>query len=363
MVPLNLIEIDPDRRQPTRNKVDFLASSMKDGLHTPITVCLLGKRPVHRTYPYVNLHDPKKYILVTGAHRLAAAEKLGWGDIEAFIIVGDDVKDADIELWEIDENLCRAKLTPTDEADAVARRKKIYETLHPETKHGGAPGKAGGGKAKRERSQIEISGEAASFIDDTAAKTGKSRTTVARAANRGKEIGADNLAKIRGTSLDKGVELDALAELSEADRAPLIERAAAGEKVSARPRTGDAEIAAIRKRIAELPPTAMGAAAAAATEEIEPAKEKVKALPQAEAQAGAVAAAAVPPRPAEGTPGNDAVKATTVLHFMAPRCCGTCGTPSNWRQLIMSLENEFSPGRWVQIIEMLGIEPSPAASA
>ena len=44
----------------------------------------------------------------------------------------------------------------------------------------------------------------------------------------------DDLDKVAGTSLDEGVELDALAKLPEADRAELIERAQAGEKVSAR---------------------------------------------------------------------------------------------------------------------------------
>jgi hypothetical protein len=52
---------------------------------------------------------------------------------------------------------------------------------------------------------------AAAFIDNTAARTGKARSAVAGAAKRGKEISADDLSRITGTSLDKGVELDALA--------------------------------------------------------------------------------------------------------------------------------------------------------
>lgn len=44
----------------------------------------------------------------------------------------------------------------------------------------------------------------------------------------------DDLHAVAGTSLDKGVELDALKTLPAPERKQLIERARAGEKVSAR---------------------------------------------------------------------------------------------------------------------------------
>ncbi|MDH2341513.1 hypothetical protein [Bradyrhizobium sp. SSUT77] len=47
------------------------------------------------------------------------------------------------------------------------------------------------------------------FVDDTAAKSGRSRTAVARDATRAKALGPD-LDRVTGTSLDKGAELDAL---------------------------------------------------------------------------------------------------------------------------------------------------------
>lgn len=63
------------------------------------------------------------------------------------------------------------------------------------------------------------------------------RTTSKRAVNqsirRGSILG-DDLKAVVGTSLDKGVELDALTRLEPAVRAVLIAWAAAGEKVSAR---------------------------------------------------------------------------------------------------------------------------------
>jgi hypothetical protein len=46
----------------------------------------------------------------------------------------------------------------------------LYEALHPETKHGGASGKSGGGKKPKDD-------KLSSFAADTAAKTGTSRRT------------------------------------------------------------------------------------------------------------------------------------------------------------------------------------------
>jgi hypothetical protein len=74
---------------------------------------------------------------------------------------------------EIDENLIRADLTPSERAVHHAERKALYLKLHPETKHGGAPGKAGGGKKAKDAKLV-------SFVKDTAKKTGKAKRTIAR---------------------------------------------------------------------------------------------------------------------------------------------------------------------------------------
>jgi hypothetical protein len=60
-----------------------------------------------------------------------------------------------------------ARLSPTERALFTRRRKEIYEALHPETRQGGAPGVAGGGKAAKDD-------KLSSFATDTAAKTGRS---------------------------------------------------------------------------------------------------------------------------------------------------------------------------------------------
>jgi N6-adenosine-specific RNA methylase IME4/ParB-like chromosome segregation protein Spo0J len=169
------------------------------------------------------------YWLVAGRHRFEAAKKLKWDSIRAAIYDGMDVDQA--ELAEIDENLVRADLSPAERALHIDARKTLYEKIHPETKHGAV------GRGGKKRSQNEIFNDepADAFIDDTAKKTGKSRATISRDARRGRE-GRDWLRDVAGTALDEKSELEALVNLSSAERNQLIDRAKVGEKVSAKTR-------------------------------------------------------------------------------------------------------------------------------
>jgi hypothetical protein len=65
----------------------------------------------------------------------------------------------------------------------------------------------------------------ASFVTDTASKTGESGRSIARDATRAKALGAD-LDRVAGTSLDTGSELDALAKMPQPERQLIISRAA-----------------------------------------------------------------------------------------------------------------------------------------
>ena len=73
-----------------------------------------------------------------------------------------------------------------------------------------------------------------SFAEATSEATGQAPRTTRLAIARADALGDEALAKVVNTSLDSGVELDALAKLDAPERAELIERAAAGEQVSAR---------------------------------------------------------------------------------------------------------------------------------
>jgi ParB/RepB/Spo0J family partition protein len=217
-VAIASIIVSPTRRVPDPAKVQQFASSMRDiGLRTPITV---------RESKTV----ADKYDLITGAHRLAAARLLGWFAIEAFIVIAPN--DLDDELWEIDENLVRAELDAAEHALHTKRRAEIIEAREKAEAENlsqsgtGLEKKGKGGRGKKDK--------AAASIRDQAEKTGESKSKIARSKQRADKLGVETLQKVVGTSLDSGVELDALAQLPPEQRDELIEEAKAGKEVSAR---------------------------------------------------------------------------------------------------------------------------------
>jgi N6-adenosine-specific RNA methylase IME4 len=208
-VRIDRIVVPPERmRQLRPEKVADLAESIAvRGLLQPIVV-----RP----------RGANSYWLVFGRHRLEAVRQCGHSHIIAIIVDGLDA-DAAL-LAEIDENLIRADLSPAERALHVARRKELYERLYPETKHGGDRKSV---KVKSSRQN----GELKRFTENAAKNTGRSERTIQRDIQRAKIIG---IADLVGTSLDQGDELDALAKLPEEEQRKLVERAKAGEPVTAR---------------------------------------------------------------------------------------------------------------------------------
>jgi ParB family chromosome partitioning protein len=169
------------------------------GLRTPITVVpteILNEK---------GFVEPG-YQLVVGLHRLEACKLLGQIEIEAFVV---DMPELDRQLWEIDENLIRVDLTELEIASHLKRRKDIYIARHPETRQGGAPGKAGGGKLAK-------TDKLSSFAQDTAVKTGCNERTIRRAVRRAERIDPDVQDRIDGTPIaDCGADLDALASIED----------------------------------------------------------------------------------------------------------------------------------------------------
>jgi ParB family transcriptional regulator, chromosome partitioning protein len=113
-----------------------------------------------------------KVRLVAGAHRVAAARYLGWETIKAVV---RSLSDDEARLTEIDENVVRRELSALDRAVFLAERKKVYERLHPETKHGGSRPRKG------EEGQVANMATFNRYSKDAAKKTGLSERSVQRA--------------------------------------------------------------------------------------------------------------------------------------------------------------------------------------
>ena len=127
-VSIDAIQVIDRLRASDSGKVASLADSIKKlGLMNPISI-----RPDNR--------------LIAGLHRLEACKLLGWSTIPAIIqdyhaIHAADVAELYAELAEIDENLIRNDLTELQQGLQHARRKAVYEKLHPEAKAGVAQAK------------------------------------------------------------------------------------------------------------------------------------------------------------------------------------------------------------------------------
>jgi ParB-like chromosome segregation protein Spo0J len=114
-------------------------------------------------------------MLVYGGYRCAAFRKLGRKTIPAMLL---DLDDPRLELAEIDENLQRNSLTALEKMEALARRQRIYEELHPETKAGQSQA-AGSNRAQGKGKDVSAN-LSPTFSEDTAAKMGQSPRSIQR---------------------------------------------------------------------------------------------------------------------------------------------------------------------------------------
>ena len=115
LVKISDIKIKPGRRDAKPRAVEELARSIQAvGLLNPIIVT--GDN-----------------TLIAGLHRLEAAKKLGWPEIECTVSSMDGLQ---AELAEIDENFVRTNLSHRELGDLLLHRKELYEAIHPETRQG-----------------------------------------------------------------------------------------------------------------------------------------------------------------------------------------------------------------------------------
>jgi ParB family chromosome partitioning protein len=197
IVPINEIIVGKRLRNLREASVAELAESIdKLGLRVPISVAVGIVR-------HKNDADGISFELVAGHHRLEACRRLGWSEIEATIVQMDQHDER--ELWEIDENLCRADLTELERGEHLLRRKEIYERKWPQTARGANVGP--------ERQFVAT--DQPSFAEDTAGKTDLDKRSIQRSIRRVKKIDERTRDRVRALPeiADSGVELDALAKM------------------------------------------------------------------------------------------------------------------------------------------------------
>ncbi len=196
-IRIKLAEIDRTGRLRSvdPSKALLIAASMDAiGLQTPVQV-----RPA-----------PEKaklpFILVAGGTRCEAAAQLGWEEIDAVVV---DLTPDQARMLEIDENLFRSELNELDRAVFLAEKKRLYEKLHPEAKHGG----------DRRSDQVAMFGNLVPrFTEEVCEHLGLSERSISRMLKRA-ELPLDVRERLAGTPIaDNGAELDALLKLEPSRR-------------------------------------------------------------------------------------------------------------------------------------------------
>lgn len=171
-VPIREIRIRDGRRRLDSGHVQELADSIRElGLLNPVTI-------------------DRGNSLIAGFHRLEAAKMLGWTEIECTV---SSLGGLQAKLAEIDENIVRSDLSALEYGEILLRRKEIYETLHPETRHGGD---RKSDEIKTTKSRFE---NVKSFVQDTADKLGVVPRTVERQIQTAKNLVPEAKEIIRDT--------------------------------------------------------------------------------------------------------------------------------------------------------------------
>ncbi len=127
-------------------------------------------------------------------------------------------RQVDRELAEIDENLIRNELTALERGEHLARRKAIYEALHPESARF-SPQKQAARKSIQPSENISDG-----FAQDAAAKTGVTDRAVRYAVQIGEDITPEARDAIRETpTADNQADLLRLAKLPEDEQVAVAE--------------------------------------------------------------------------------------------------------------------------------------------
>jgi ParB family chromosome partitioning protein len=207
-IPLAKLRVRLDARSVDTKSLDALTDSVREvGFVTSILV-----RPITI---FEGGREAEGYEIIAGRHRFEVAQRLQFLSMPCRIAEYDDLH---AELAMLDENLRRANYSPIEDSQAIARRKEIYEILHPEARLGGA------GTGREKVRQVGEAIPADRFTLATAKATGRSERVVQRQAERGEKISERVVSMIRGTHLDKGAYLDQIKDLGPKEQEARVQR-------------------------------------------------------------------------------------------------------------------------------------------
>ncbi|WP_457798137.1 ParB/RepB/Spo0J family partition protein [Methylocystis sp. S23] len=152
--------------------------------------------------PILVRQEGERFRVIAGEHRYEGAKMLGWTMIDCSV-VGEEVSDEELELYEIDENLFRNDLSPLERDISLARRKELYERLSPNAA-------THGGDRKSKRQNVAL----IAFSKDAARKTGLNKRTIERSVARIRNLAPEVIAALRGSPIaDNASEIEALSKM------------------------------------------------------------------------------------------------------------------------------------------------------
>ena len=210
-IPLSEIDVGKRLRPVDADHARMIAESMKElGQTTPIEV---------RAHPIARASYG--YLLVSGGHRMRAAEMAGLDEIAAIVV---EVDDDQARMRELEENLIRHELNPLDRAVFLAEWHTVYLALHPEARRGGDR------KSKAQDHIAKMAIRSDRFTDAARDRLNLSVRTVHRLVALAKSLAPDVRAGLAGTDISRSyTELSALAaEPEDIQRAVVKQLAARG---------------------------------------------------------------------------------------------------------------------------------------
>ena len=162
-------------------------------------------------------HRDNALVLIAGAHRLTAAQRMGWETMPMRIF---ECNDAWAQLMEIDDNLASSDLSPLELATFLARRKAVYEKAHPAAKNGGD---------RKSGTYRENQNDILSFCSSAAEKRGVSRRTIERLTRVGERLSPATVHSLHHSTKPVTFKmLDDLSLVSDQAQTPVAQMIASG---------------------------------------------------------------------------------------------------------------------------------------